>query len=98
MEHMFDSVRGGADGTFAGAASRAGARIEAYLRSRSERRPDLQLRPHALDHRVGELRRPGVAAQIGCLDAAGDRLEDGLVDCPRCTLGPGAVAIRGVPE
>jgi HD-GYP domain-containing protein (c-di-GMP phosphodiesterase class II) len=50
------------------AALRAAARL-------SERRPDLELRPDAADHLVGELARPRVAAEIGRADALGNRLQ-----------------------
>src|ERR671930_1424038 len=52
----------------------------------SERRPDLELRAPPPDALVRELRRPGVAAEVGGADAVRDRLETRLADRAACLL------------
>src|SRR5919197_915772 len=49
-------------------------------RATLERRPDLQLRTHPPDDLVRELRRAGVAAEVGGAHAVRDRLEARLAD------------------
>src|SRR5207253_4419888 len=52
----------------------------ARSRATSERGPDLELRADAADDLVRELRRAGVAAEVGRPHAVRDRLETRLAD------------------
>jgi hypothetical protein len=86
-EHTFASAFGSAEPKsaldpapdLARAAPPAPPRAPA-LHRRAQRRPDVELGPDAPDDVVGELRRPGVAAEIRGPHARRRRLEHRLVD------------------
>ena len=86
LEHMFVSLRRGSDGM--------GSRAASFVASGGgpQGGPDLQLVPNAIDHVIRELSCPGVAAQVGRLDAGADRLERRFIDRsgrPFCLLSGG---------
>src|ERR1700729_3007902 len=65
---------------------------------RAERGPDLDLGGNAVDDLRRELRRGGVAAEVGRLAPGPDRLEPGFVDSPRGALGGRPVVVGRVSQ
>ena len=82
LEHMFGSVRRGPDALQDPLQRRLAHGQTRVLRRRSERRPDVELRAHAVYDGSREVRGPGRAAQIRGLDPGADTLERRLVDRP----------------
>src|SRR5262249_14774394 len=76
------------------AVANSTARADASGSEPSQRAPDVELRPRPSDHLVRELRRPGMAAEIGGPDPVGDGLEAAFADCTTGPLGRLVVCLR----